>query len=58
MQESPVVNVASSFTYTTHSFIQFKISPGIRNFWEGLFIEMYGGSLRDKIVIGNIYRPP
>ena len=26
--------------------------------WEGLFIEVHGGPLESKLVIGNIYRPP
>ena len=26
--------------------------------WEGLFIEVHGGPLESKLVIGNFYRPP
>ena len=26
--------------------------------WEGLFIEVQGGTLESKLIIGNIYRPP
>jgi exonuclease III len=39
---------------------QYKIfnSAQESTLWEGLFIEVYGGGLKNKVNIGNIYRPP
>lgn len=43
-----------------HDSYSYKIKSVYKNskLWEGLFIEVQGGNLNSKIVIGNIYRPP
>ncbi len=41
---------------------KFKYTPKHKvnksSIWEGQFINVYGGGLRRKLILGNIYRPP
>ena len=44
-----------------HKKFNYKLIPNLyktSNFYEGLFIQVYGGGLKKGINIGNIYRPP
>ena len=47
-----IIFLADSYSYLIKS-----IHRGSQ-LWDALFIEVTGESLRDKIVIGNLYRPP
>ena len=48
------LNIYVSDTYSFSVKNVFRDS----SLWEGLFIEVHGGPLESKLVIGNIYRPP
>ena len=38
--------------------VEVKKTVDDSNIWEGLFLELNHNSLQNKIIIGNVYKPP
>ena len=45
------------YLHSSYTFNQLHVSTS-PHLWEGLFLEVEGGGLFNKLTLGNIYRPP
>ena len=55
------VNATSSgvITYVQDTYdVTIKILVSTSNLWDGLFLEIKHENLKNKIIVGNIYKPP
>ena len=60
MLRAPTTSTHGGLACYIHKNFRYSEHPNIKSskIWEGMFIDIYGGNLKKKITIGNIYKPP